>query len=70
MQFLFEKSKGVDTYYLYNAGNTTITLQEVRIETNVFIGRAPGRNLTTESRGWMHQAADFEPSTDDKTKSA
>nr|BFD42819.1 hypothetical protein FFPRI1PSEUD_43180 [Pseudomonas sp. FFPRI_1] len=68
LQFLFEKSKGVDTYYLYNAGNTTITLQEVRIETNVFIGRAPGRNLTTETRGWMHQAADFEPSTDDKIK--
>ncbi|MDD1015897.1 glycosyl hydrolase family 18 protein [Pseudomonas rubra] len=53
LQFVFEKSKGVDTLYLYNAGKSPIKLKEVQVQTNVFVGTGKPANLTKDTKDWL-----------------
>ncbi|MDF9616406.1 glycosyl hydrolase family 18 protein [Pseudomonas entomophila] len=53
LQLLFEKNKGVDSLYLYNASKSPIKLRKLVIRTNVFVGKGIPANLTDQTIEWL-----------------
>lgn len=68
LQFLFEKSKGVDNIHIYNQSKDPLKISRVEVETNVFVGDGHDgeRNLTNETRDRFYLAAGVEPSNEQK----
>ncbi|MGE8357687.1 MAG: glycosyl hydrolase family 18 protein, partial [Microvirgula sp.] len=68
LQFLFEKSKGVDNIHIYNQSKDPIKISKVEVETNVFVGDGHDgeRNLTNETRNRFHLPPDVEPGNEQK----